>query len=472
MTRLGIKDATYQRHRGYECVLPKRHTLCLYSGTSTRTEKSERDVMSSAPQLRFGTNKAAVHVKSLGTPGDALKTSELALITLEGFSVDMAGLYSKDPGRRGREGTLVISINGQPTSLSWAEGPSQLKNHEKFQNAVLYLGGHTSGVDLDVRVIEHDEDAKKRLERVSGALSVIARYAGQVPVHGTAVAAGAALGAGITDTIIELIGPELELSYSGALRPSKDDDPSHELRTGEYTIVRPSRDETSNTTDEPKHDISIKLKVTPLPAPDKTPVAIEIAEIHGDLLRGIRGCDLFFESTFGSGKQQKTFSFRESLRQTIDRVGFDGSYPLEWVMNLAGKRVYHGPMGSGVPFSLTAAAVDDQEELKALGGLIDSTSQFVQTTTGEDPTDVTKAIQSARSTLIEFLPDKVGIGTRSGILWLGQPPQDLPKCFVPVALPATVDAGWGPKSDPIVLKSESGGKIDVFLRARRLALPS
>ena len=428
--------------------------------------------MSRRVQMSLGTGDSPVRFQTIDS-GPTLTSSELALITLEHFKPDLDELYSRDRGSR--EGTLAISMNGQPTVLSWAEAArgaeSQLKNSEKFQGSVVYFGPHASGIDTELRVIETDDDMKKRLGNVRDVLTKIAQHAGVVPGYGTAISAGSLVAAGVLDAIVELIEPELELAYLGALRGSEGANSSsgttndHHLRTGKYKLVRQPQGELS-----PHIDIGFRVRPFPIAPPGFA--VVEIAEIVTDLSSSVRGCDLFFETTFGGGPKQQTFSLKEALRQGRRIAG--EAYPLERVLELAGKRVYAGPVAKGLPFTINAAAIDDESELKALSGLVTSTSKALQPLVPEIETHaatITKAIQSARSTLIEFLPSKIGIGSINGMLLFGPELADTstPSNFPMLHLPETADAGWGRVSEPIVLSSEKGGRMEIRLRARRIA---
>ncbi len=95
------------------------------------------------------------------------------------------------------------------------------------------------------------------------------------------------------------------------------------------------------------------------------------------------------------------------------------------------KVLYYGEWDAGIPFSVSLTGIRDRSVLDAIEGIVTEASSFVGGFTDDDSgqaperrKNITKAVQSFRALIVEFLPQKIPIGLRSG--------GDLPPVVVPV----------------------------------------
>jgi len=121
---------------------------------------------------------------------------------------------------------------------------------------------------------------------------------------------------------------------------------------------------------------------------------------------------LIFDTAFGAGKHRRAYDFDVRLK--------NGDAMINHVFNAGGAEVYRGPWRLGVPFVMSMAVINDRAELDALKGVISEGGKFAKTIAGEGEGDLisatTKALESIRSHIMEFLPKKVSVGKLSGII--------------------------------------------------------
>lgn len=368
---------------------------------------------------------------TLDTDLGVIEPGELALITIDALRLDPRALYSKDGWLDGeREGALIVKCNGQPTSVSWSTKKKTLKNPDKFRDVVVFFGSPRGGVDVSFRAIESDAEVVACLRKIGQGLRQIGGLAGNVPGYGTAASAALQLGASILDYVAEEVDDDVELGYLGGLAPTAGNTDPTTTRAGKYRIAR--RLESS---EEGEPDIAMDMRVRRFRPANSVDVVVLLDAVKLRLPARLKSGELLLEITLGSGGHAQTFSFREPLR--------NGDVRLPKIFSLNGKRLYRGPSGHGIPVSINAAVVFDRNELEALEGIIENTSSLVGAIAGdqvEHLSEVTKAVQSARSLMLEFLPKKVSIGHWSGLLNVGEWAEDLgplPPCIRTVELPET-----------------------------------
>jgi len=337
------------------------------------------------------------------------------------------------------------------------------------QRFLLYFGTPTGGLDCAVTVLESDEDVRRALGNVQSGVTRLAAAAGSVPGYGTAASAGLTLASGVIDLIRQCIDDDVELSYHGIL----DDDEQHDfaadlVEAGRYRLVRPNRD--SMSVDEPdvKLDFTVHRFKPWQARGDREPqlaVVIDRIEIEPSeaiqKLENNENARLFFEATLGAGKAARSYSFQQSLA--------NGQATLNRVFGLRHKRVYVGPYRMGVPLAMNLALVCDQAELQMIEGLASHAATFVGAIGDEEAkkmaSQVTKGVQTVRSIVTEFLPQKISVGQVSKLLVTGQhgfPGGARPGCVLTVEDPSD----WTRVN--VELQSQTGGKATVILKVKAI----
>ena len=351
------------------------------------------------------------------TSPKALET-ETVLVLLEEFQVRR--LLSKDFLGSSREGTLAISVGNQATSLSWSRPNGKdatVKNPEKFRHYVLFLGRPEVNLDVSFNVVETDNDAVNRLRRVNAAASAASAIAYLLPGTGTIVSAGLKMLGGILDFLTKQFDDDIELFFHASItRESSPSTGQLQLQKGTYKIIR----KVDNPSEPPDIEVNIGVyNFKPLPENQQHEVLVVLDSItitvppsnpeEPDLTQRT----LVFDATVGGGENAVRFDFRGKIRNrkaSIDKV-----------VGIKDKVLYQGPWTMGVPFTFSLAAVGDSNELDAVEGLVDivftQTKKFTKKQSVQHTIDnATKAVQSVRSLLIEFLPRKFSIGTKSGLI--------------------------------------------------------
>ena len=346
--------------------------------------------------------------------------NETILVLLEEFHVRR--LFSKDRSDRSREGTLAISLGNQATSLSWSrpkKNGAEIKNPEKFHHYVLFLGKPDVNLDISVNVVETDTDTVKGLRRANAALSGAGAIANLIPGPGTVVSVGLNMLGAILNFIKGQVDDDTELSLHASMTqesPAPND--RIQLKTGTYKIIRKASESSNNS----NHDIEVHIGVynfKPLSPNQVREVLVVLDSITFELSPSnpakpdLEKRTLVFDATIGGGEDASKFDFRGKIR--------NGKASIDKVTGIRDKVLYQGPWNVGVPFTFSLAAVGDSKELKAIDGLIDTASIQVKRFTEKKPVqhtidNATKAIQSIRSLMVEFLPQKFSIGTKSGLI--------------------------------------------------------
>ena len=189
-----------------------------------------------------------------------------------------------------------------------------------------------------------------------------------------------------------------------------------QLKTGTYKIIRKA----SESSESPDIEVHIGVyKFKPLQNGHDQEVLVVLDSITLDLPDpnsddpNLEKRTLVFDATVGGGEDASKFAFQGKIR--------NGKASIDKVTGIKDKVLYQGPWNVGVPFTFSLAAVRDSSELKAIDGLIDTASIQAKRFTEKKPVqhtidNATKAIQSIRSLMVEFLPQKFSIGTKSGLI--------------------------------------------------------
>ena len=397
-----------------------------------------------------------MHRLSLGSSGNVdlhptIEVGELgsacAVVGLE--SLRLTNLISRDSER---EGTISFSINGQETLLSWAANRSgKLKNRHKFHNQILFLGKHEELLDLSVAVVESAEDVARRLSRIRSGLGLAASLASLIPGPGSLAAGGLGLAGALVATLQKQEMDDVELLFRGSIGDFGTPGPLLPLKRSGYGIRRNS---------DRGNDILLVFKVMPYqPVEQDKEVVVLLDSIEFELHRLRR--ELVFEATLGSGRNRMRTGFEAPLK--------NGNIVLDSVFGIQNQLLYRDPWKWGIPFHFNLTTLT-QRDAKALRDVVseagDLTRQIVGSSQARALTSgVTKAVQSLRSMVIEFLPEKESIGLLHGHLCAPESMDRLTaeeqQIFVPIEL---LDS-WQEFSLP--LETERVGKARINLRIKQ-----
>lgn len=359
-------------------------------------------------------------VRLTAPSNDAQVESDLALVRLSGLTMRrlLSGEHRDGPDNlKKREGTIAFSFNGQETSLSWAtDGQGHLKNREKFANHMLFFGKHNHNLDLEVQIIETDEETVKALKRGKSMLTVASRLGALIPGAGMLVSAVTNLVGAIVDVIRGNADDDLELSFHGSVGDfvvdvdSEDSDEAL-LCSGEYVIVRSQGNESGQPDIEVRFEVHPFTEIDNSSSPEQTKVAVALTGMQLDLTPDMNDFHLQFDASMGSGKHVQKTSIKAPIK--------NGDAGIENVMGLKNRILYKGPWTVGVPFYFSLAGVRNNDELEVIEGLIDEAGHLgVATAETKEETirTATKAAQSVRAAVIEFLPRKISVGNMSGMI--------------------------------------------------------
>ena len=343
---------------------------------------------------------------------------ETILVLLE--QLQLRRLFSKDFFGQSREGVLAVSVGDQATSLSWSRpkrNNANVKNPKKFRHYVLFLGKPNINIDFGFTVVETDKDTVKGLKKANTALSGASAIASLVPGAGTAVSSGLNMLGTILDFIKGQVDDDTELCLHASMTQESPPPAGRiRLKKGAYKIIRKAEDPSTLP------DIEIQVGVynfRPLPQKYDQDVLVVLDSItfHLPSLNpenpNLEQRTLVFDATVGGGEDAFKFDFRGKIR--------NGKASIDDVTGIKDKVLYQGPWSVGVPFTFSLAAVGNSNELEALEGLIDTTSVQAKRFTAKKPAKqtidkATKAMQSIRALMVEFLPEKFSIGTKSGLI--------------------------------------------------------
>ena len=137
------------------------------------------------------------------------------------------------------------------------------------------------------------------------------------------------------------------------------------------------------------------------PSQTQTQVAIALKQVQLELVPDMNDFHLEFDASLGSGKHVRKTSLRAPIK--------NGDAGIADVIGLRNKILYKGPWTVGVPFYFSLAGVRNDDELEVIAGLIDEAGHLAiaAAETKEDTIrTATKAVQSVRAAVIEFLPKK------------------------------------------------------------------
>ena len=406
---------------------------------------------------------------------DQVVETPIALVRLSGLTLRrlLSGEWRDgEHNLKKREGTITFSFNGQETALSWAtDGEGRLKNQKKFENHVLFFGKHNHNINLDVQIIETDEDTVKALKRGKSTLTIASRFGALIPGVGVLASAATGLVGAIVDVIRGKADDDLELSFHGSVGDFVIEDVSEDseealLRRGKYVIGRSQRRERRENGDP---DIEVRFEVHPFTTPDDSsqeqpPVAIALKGMQLELTRDLNDFHLQFDASMGSGKHVQKTSIKAPIKNREAGI--------EDVMGLRNRILYRGPWTVGVPFYFSLAGVKNNDELKVIEGLVDEAGNLaaaIAETKKETIQAATKAAQSVRAAVIEFLPRKISVGSMSGVIAAGESLDEECKSAANFSSVTRPTKSWQ-ELPPLVLESETrGNKATLTLAIKEIA---
>jgi hypothetical protein len=289
---------------------------------------------------------------------------------------------------------------------------------------MLYFGNPRGRLAIEASIVESDERVLRALKASQQSLNTIAAIGGQLWGAGTSFAGGIKFLGAILSLVRSQVDNDVELMLHGTIgETGTARSASAALRAGRYKIFRKPRRPSENSGD----DLGIQFSIKPFSTPEidtDVVVSLRLDSIHLELKQSAipdyrQGVDanlnrarLIFDTTFGSGKHRNAYDFDVRLKNGQAGIGD--------FFNAGGREVYRGPWRMGVPFVMSMAVVNDQSELEALKGVISAGGVFSKSLAGEDLEDLiagsTRALESMRSHLLEFLPKKVSVGKISGLI--------------------------------------------------------
>lgn len=401
-----------------------------------------------------------VHRFSLGSSAsvDLLPTVEegpletgAIVVALE--SVRLTNLISRD---NQRDGTIAFNVNGQETVLSWAADESgRLENPDKFPGQILFLGEHEGLLDLSVSVSESSQDVLRRISRLRASLGLAASVAGLIPGPGALAAQGFGLASALAGALSKQDEDDVELLFEGSIGELGASGNLLPLRRSGYGIRRNS---------ERGNDILLVFRVMPFHPLERDLEVVVLLESVDLELRSLRR-QLVFEASLGSGRRSANTSFTLPLKNGLAR--------LDQILGIQNKVLYRGPWKWGVPFHFNLSTLT-QKDATALKEVVNEAGGFIQATLERSTSrklasGITKAVQSARSMILEFLPTKQSIGILSGLITAPATVKDLSQEEKSWFIPIEDLDGWQDSS--LDLGSEKVGKARLNLKIKRADAP-
>jgi hypothetical protein len=442
-------------------------------GSYHRIEIGDGRILEEVTMARELSSEKAIRIIA-PTEGETIGRDDLALICLTGFEIGrLESSDGKMPKTRNRpeprwkpvEGFLNFRLNGQETPLRWSAAVSgasstslshQVEDSERFSNRLLYFGKPEGIVDLEVSLIESDEDLRRHLKKAEQITEFAADIAKGIAGPGMAVAGGLTLFGAILEFARSVTKDDLELQLFGALgdptvgpRKSTGGVP---LRTGVYRIER-------GEAGSPEPDLTISFRVHRVaPAERRRRAIVRIESIELDLEDSLKKHTFVFEAVVGSGRRGKRFGFSEVLENSA-RGG------LENVLAVQDKPIYAGPIDPGAPFRFQIATLRDRDYARALVNVLDAAGGFAGSVI-DDPEDtklagqVTKAVESLGSLLIDMLPKKSYSLRKEGIIGGGEVTDATEEMKEQLILPDADFSTWQPATVTLAGKR---GNVNVTL---------
>ena len=316
-----------------------------------------------------------------------------------------------------------MSVGDQATSLSWSRRKRQntrVKNPSKFQHYVLFLRKPDINLDFSIDVVETDKNTVKGLKKATAALGGAGAIANLLPVAGPVASVGLNMLGAILDFIKGQVDDDTELCLHASMTGESPPPAGRiELKKGTYKIIRKAQESSA------LHDIEVHVGVYNFQPfrkrddQDDQEVLVVLDSITFDIpplnpeKPNLEKRTLVFDATVGGGEDTSKFNLSGKIRNGEASIGD--------VTAIKDKVLYKGPWSVGVPFTFSLAAVGDSDELEALEGLIETTSTQAKRFTAKKSVEqtiekATKATQSLRALMVEFLPEKFSIGTKSGLI--------------------------------------------------------
>lgn len=410
-------------------------------------------------ETRYFGPSGVVHLRALN-PLEPIQESDLILIKLDDLVIDR--LLSQDLTRK-REGTLVIRVNDQVTSLSWAakEG-KKVYNVHKFQNQLLFWGVAGKFLKLEVQFIEVDRNLRPKL------FKFLSESAKLIPSLGGIVSAGVSLLHGIINSI-QKEDDDSELEFFGTMGNAGSPEGLIsgwfvDFTTGIFDVRR-------KIPNEVNPQVRIPFSVFKLSPPKKIAkrevlVLLEQVVIRSNQDKNYR--TLVIESAIGSGRkvEKNTFNIKMQNRNKSPEHFLGFQYTM----------LYNDLWDTGLPFHFSMAFLE-KEELDAIEEIVDYSGDLAIELLGETVeqraliNQTTKATQSLRSLVMEFLPDKISIGSIHGLMLDAQMvtgttlAQEMPGEMLKII---NLNENEWTVVD-INLHSEQGGEASIRLKIKELA---
>lgn len=366
-----------------------------------------------------------------GTVGDRVALSDSIVVVLD--SIKITSLFTDKENLLeigDLEGAIWFVMNGQTTSIAWRrlekdKGPFKKTWHplNDTQPRVIYAGQPKGILDIDANVVESDEPEREFFQKIADLLTSAAAIAGLVPVYGTAVSAGLALGAAVAELIKAKIDDDNELQFLTTLSTACDT-----LNYGDYTLTRSIPGEAA--------EIEMKFRIRKF-VPAHVPHRVMI------LLDGIE----FKEN--GGTIQDLKFEDRVKAEVTITRtpiqpidpndpsplittLKIDRAYFAEneanWTNTFAmkDKLLYDGPWGVSMAFAVNLSGIPHDIDLEEWMAVVQKTGALIAAVVPADQKEHVSTgfaiAESVSATVVKFLPKTRFVSSLSSMFVVGDPP--------------------------------------------------
>ncbi len=348
------------------------------------------------------------HVRFAAPARGASLAGDPIAVTLTDVSI--LKLLSKD-WEKGREGALVLSFNGQVSTVAWKFEPGKPVS---IQRQLLYVGRPEGLVDVNIELVESDGGDRKVLAAIGEALRALSAMA-FVPGYGAVAAAGFGLGSAIAEFARAAIDDDVELRLRGSIgdlgQPGGKRLP---LRVGSYRASRRS---------DGAEEVGIGFsahRFVPGTADANREVAILLDRVALELPDTGDDDVLMIDTVFTGGPQKKgsrPTSVAFSLKQELENRG----EPIDRTLGIWGAVLYRGPWGRGIGFDLSVAAIA-RKPADEIRQLLDEAGRLARAVAGEYAEQVdtaVRAVETARAVVAKFSPEKRFAASCNGMLVAG-----------------------------------------------------
>ncbi len=344
------------------------------------------------------------------TPGDLVGIDDAIAVTLDDFKI--LHLLSKNEKNNG--GMLVINMGGNMSYIIWSENLQNINTKE-----LLYLGKPEGLLPIHVQVIESDSKERGAVKKVKAFLKWLPQVTKVIPIYGDVTTKALNVGGALANLVRAEFDDDTELRFDGSLINLEGVSPPTDsaLNYGKYNLVRKCPD--GNIHDDPttgkpiKGDIQISFTVHEADitaAGSKHEVVVVLEKVDMSLEEEEMDDDdtLMIDTKFASGtgkkRVEKTFAFTTDYENS--------KHLFNKISGMKNQLLYRGPYQGGISLSLGIAAAKKglSEEWQAVLEQATNPTNSVTSIMSDPeekktPESITKTVETARTTIMKFVPD-------------------------------------------------------------------